>query len=1234
AGDVLSIASGRTLTHTGATLTLPSTATINGSGTLVYRSTTAFPATGNASSSLTFDSTAIDQTVSARTYGGAVKIDNSGASSRSTILAAGTIIFSAGLDVAESGSGDVNLTGATNDPTVNITGNLTCSAGTGNTITTGAGTWTASGNVDLTNCTLTTEAGNTLALSGSSPTLTTASQAFNSVDLSGATTPTISGNLTANGNITLASGTTLTGVTLTMASSSARLVGAGNTLPNLTVDGTTASTTIVTSDLTISGTLAIGTDDTLTIGTSRTLAAPGTITLPTGGTITGAGTLTITSASGGPGADGTLSSVVRYDASAADIAATTFDARTYGGLVEAYASSTSARVLNLAAGTYGFNGGLNIFAGGTASTTLQATTTNPTVNITGNLDFTGTGSGAETIRSGTGTWTVSGNTNFTDGTYVATAGNTLALSGSSQTLTTNNQTFENLNLGSATTPTISGNLTATGTMTFAANTTLTGVTLTMTGQGKNLVGAGNTLPNLAINGTAASTTIATSDLTVSDALSVGADDILTIDSGRTLTHTGVSALTLDGVIQGSGRLAYQSAVAFPSGGAVSSTLRFDATNNAQTASARTYGGALEVYSGSGSARTVTMASGTYTFASTLNLNGAGGGSLALDGSTNNATGTIAGNVSYTAGGGAETITLSSAPWTLSGDLDISGGSFTAPAGALNLAGNYTNTGGTFTHNSGTVVLNGAAQQTLSGTMDGSSALNNLTVTNNSGSEATPSVVLNATTTAATSTAATASSSVSFLAGATYTFTNINWAGNATNRVMLRSSASGTPWLLIMPSTANATVTYVDVRDSDASLGDTIPAADTTNLNSGGNTNWDFVITSPFVSSTMDDVFEINGVSTTISNINFKSGTGSPGGRITSSSDIRARIPSAFPAIWDSSVTSITCEDGNACDKILTSGVTYESSNKIAVVNVLQNLTSSEWVQIAGLKMGNFTAVQSATTTNRLRVDGSSDPNGDDATDTRVKTIKGKLTATDHGGGQSSNKFDIDGTSLTSAAFFLFRVAPLGEDMTVTTTTVDITSISGIAAGNITNAQLYYDENSNGTVDGNDSAILNAGTVSVTGATGTIVFSGTWTARAASTTIDVILQANVSSIDDGDNIEFSVTTLNIQSKGVTTLETVTPSGTVVKINHGKPRRSFGGGESSPAGGAGQSGGTPPGGWGGSDGDTPPDNGGQGGGTPRGGEEGSAFVPLNISPFYANVSIAMKNLLSAIVSYLGR
>jgi len=192
---------------------------------------------------------------------------------------------------------------------------------------------------------------------------------------------------------------------------------------------------------------------------------------------------------------------------------------------------------------------------------------------------------------------------------------------------------------------------------------------------------------------------------------------------------------------------------------------------------------------------------------------------------------------------ANTITAGSGNWTILGNLDVSGASFTAPA-SLNLGGNYTNMDGTFTHNSGTVTLNGSSTQTLLGILSATSSFNNLTVQNNSGSnpETSPSVIFAATTTAATLTIAHPSAKLRFTASSTYTFTNINWNGQATTtRVALRSSTgTSTKWFLSVATSGSQTVSNVDVRDSDASWGTEINASDGTNLNGGGNTHWRFI----------------------------------------------------------------------------------------------------------------------------------------------------------------------------------------------------------------------------------------------------------------------------------------------------------------------------------------------------------------------------------------------------------
>jgi len=1183
--DILTIASGRILTAQG-TVVLPAGGTITGTGTLVYSGSADFSTTGTLSpTTMRFDATANDQNVPNRTFGGAVEVENTGSSVRNVVLGTGagqTITF-AGLTLKSTGSGGVTLTGATNNPRVSLSNFAVTASANAKNYTTGSGTTTISGNFNLSNIdTFTASAGHTLVMNGSSPTLTTNGKTFENIDVSGATTPIVSGNLTASGNVILASNTNLGTITITMTGQNKNLTAAGNTIPNLTIDGTTASTTIATSDAIVSGTLTLGADDILNIASSRTLTAQGTVTLPDGGTIMGAGTLKYTSATTFP-TTGTVSAPVTFDMTTS---AQTIPQRTFSGAVIIENSGTSARIGTLGTATSQTItfGNLTIQSTGSGGTTVTGATYNPAISLV-NLAITSSAN-SKVLTTGSGNWTVSGNFNLSNiTTFTASAGNTLIMSGSG-TLTSNSKTLGNVTLSGAitladATHTIGGNLDMTnGTITPGAST------ITMSSTSASIVGGGAILNNLTIDPTSSGTiTLNTSDLTVSGTLNVAADDTLSIASGRTLTHSGAT-LTLNSgsVISGDGRLTYQSINEFPNTGTVSSVLRFDSTNGAQIMSARTYGGAVELYSNSGLARTVMMTTGTYALNSTLNLNGAGGGTLTLNGATNNATGTIAGNVSYTAGGGSETITLSSAPWTLAGALDISGGSFTAPAGTLNLAGNYTNNGGTFTHNSGTVVLNGSSQQTLSGTFSGGSAFNNLTITNNSGSnpDTSPSVIFTATSTANVFTAITASTTIRFQASSTFAFTDINWNGQAsTSRVALRSSASPATWLLNANPSGSQIVSYVDAKDSDASVGDTISAADGTNFNSGGNINWDFVISAPMVSSTDDDVFDFGGATTTVSDINIKSGTGSPGGRITSSSDIRVVIPGSFNAVWDATVASITCADGNACANISTTGVTYESGNKIAVINVLQNFLSSEWVQISGLKMGNFTAVNASTTVLGLRVDGPSDV-VNDATDTRSKTIRGTLALQGHSLGQATNQFADSPGSLTGAVFFRYRAAPTGESMNMTTTTVSITQSSGFSSGNITNAKLFMDLNGNGSFDANEPQLGSVGTTIISNGSGTIVFGGSW---QATTTRDIILQADVSNIQSGYNLTLALLSANTNANGSTTQAIVPPSGTVSSVNHARPNISFGGSGGAQGGGA--------------QGGAPPESGGVGGGTPAGG-----------------------------------
>lgn len=116
---------------------------------------------------------------------------------------------------------------------------------------------------------------------------------------------------------------------------------------------------------------------------------------------------------------------------------------------------------------------------------------------------------------------------------------------------------------------------------------------------------------------------------------------------------------------------------------------------------------------------------------------------------------------------------------------------------------------------------------FSGNMIGSSALNHLEIVNPIPFEFTDS----ASTTGTFTANLTATNTITFNAGSSYTFQNVDWSGVSTSSPLtLKSSASGTEWYLDVPG-SQLNVQYVDVQDSNASLssGGTIYAASSTDL---------------------------------------------------------------------------------------------------------------------------------------------------------------------------------------------------------------------------------------------------------------------------------------------------------------------------------------------------------------------------------------------------------------------
>lgn len=432
--DTLTIASGRTLTlsKTGATaLTINNsgTDTINGPGTLIYRSSTDFPTVGTLGAVLIlrFDMVTNSMNMPARTDYGAVTVFNSSASVR-TLTILGAVTLSGDMDIQTTGDGSATITGATNNPLV-IMHSLACSgAGAGaKALVTGNSVWQFTGSLDFTNCTPTITAGNTVSMIGTG-TLTSNGNVLQELDIDSSGTVTLAAAVhTVATTLYLGgSGTpVVAGSTIAMTGSGQSIIGGDKTINNLTLDGN-GTIDLGLSDITIAGTLNVTTNDTLSILTGRTLThTGGTFTFPDTATISGAGTLTFTNTSPGPGTTGTLSSGVRFDATNGNI---TMPARTYGGAVTVTnTGTTTGRTVTAGSGTLVFSSTLNLTNTSSGTAVLELNTNDPTTTITGALTI-----GSSTTFSANSANALNVNGNYTNnGTFTHNSG-TVTVAGSSQ----------------------------------------------------------------------------------------------------------------------------------------------------------------------------------------------------------------------------------------------------------------------------------------------------------------------------------------------------------------------------------------------------------------------------------------------------------------------------------------------------------------------------------------------------------------------------------------------------------------------------------------------------------------------------------------------------------------------------------------------------------------------------------------------------------------------------------
>jgi hypothetical protein len=111
-----------------------------------------------------------------------------------------------------------------------------------------------------------------------------------------------------------------------------------------------------------------------------------------------------------------------------------------------------------------------------------------------------------------------------------------------------------------------------------------------------------------------------------------------------------------------------------------------------------------------------------------------------------------------------------------------------------------------------------------------------------------------------------------------------------------------------------------------------------------------------LSSAANQTFAVGQVSTAAMRMTVTDGS-TPS--ITAAQEIRIRIPAALNMVWDTSVTTVTL-GGGAAGKVSATGVTYEASNKTAVLNVTTSFAANDQLTIEGLKFTSFTAVSAAS----------------------------------------------------------------------------------------------------------------------------------------------------------------------------------------------------------------------------------------------------------------------------------
>ena len=287
----------------------------------------------------------------------------------------------------------------------------------------------------------------------------------------------------------------------------------------------------------------------------------------------------------------------------------------------------------------------------------------------------------------------------------------------------------------------------------------------------------------------------------------------------------------------------------------------------------------------------------------------------------------------------------------------------------------------------------------------------------------------------------------------------------------------------------------------------------------------------FILSASDQVFEVGQATTTISTITIEDRLGSS---ITAGNDIRIAIATSVAGmLWDT--TDLTATIGGAQSSKVSTTVSYDGGGSVLVIDVTSDFVKDDVITISGLSFADF--IKAASTSNlSLHIDGGVDGSPVDSDDKSI-IIHGILTASNHSQGVISNKWS-GGETFVSAVHYAYSLIGEGEKISLATTTLTLTGISGVFTSDISGAWLYLDIDGDAEIDSNPIA---TGTVYILDSTGVITFVSPSLYEIATTTAtDFIVKLDASNLVNlsGGGEQLSRITIegDVELEGLVQLET--------------------------------------------------------------------------------------------------